>query len=78
MSTIKLIFSIIQLIVSVSLISIVILQSGKRSGLSGAIAGAADSFLSKNDAKSWDARLAKATTWVAIAFIVLTLIVTLL
>ena len=78
MSTIKLIFSIIQLIVSVSLISIVILQSGKRSGLSGAIAGAADSFLSKNDAKSWAARLAKATTWVAIAFIVLTLIVTLL
>ena len=55
------------------LIAVVLLQSGKRSGLSGAIAGAADTFLSKNKAKSWDARLAKATTWVAIGFIVLTI-----
>jgi len=55
------------------LIAVVLLQSGKRSGLSGAIAGAADTFLSKNKAKTWDAKLSKATTWVAIGFIILTL-----
>lgn len=69
----KLVFSIIQVLASLFLIAVVLLQSGKRSGLSGAIAGAADTFLSKNQAKTWDARLAKMTTWVAIGFIVLTL-----
>ena len=78
MGTAKLVLSIIQLIISVALIAIVILQSGKRSGLSGAISGVADTFMAKNDAKGLDAILAKATTWVAIAFIVLTLVVTLM
>ena len=49
------------------------LQSGKSAGLSGAISGAADTFLSKNKAKSVDAKLAKMTKWVAIAFMLLTL-----
>ena len=69
----KLVFTIIQVLASLFLIAVVLLQSGKRSGLSGAISGAADTFLSKNQAKTWDARLAKMTTWVAILFIVLTL-----
>ena len=74
METFKLIITIIQLIVSVGLVCIVLFQSGKRSGLSGAIAGAADTFMSKTKAKSADAVLAKATKWVAIAFAVLTLL----
>ena len=41
-------------------------------------AGAADSFLSRNKANTWDAKLAKATKWVAIAFMVLTLVLSLL
>ena len=65
--------TITQILLSVFLIAVVLLQSGKRSGLSGAISGAADTFLSKNKARSWDARLAKMTKWVAIAFIVVTL-----
>ena len=60
-------------ILSLAIIAIVMLQSGKSAGLSGAIAGAADTFLSKNKAKSLDAKLAKATKWVAIAWVVLTL-----
>ena len=51
----------------------VLFQSGKRSGLSGAIAGGADTFLSKGKAKTMDAKLAKATKWVGLAFVVLTL-----
>ena len=64
---------ILQLIVCVTMIVVVLTQSGKRSGLSGAIAGAAETFLSKNKAKSLDARLAKATKWIAIVFVVVTL-----
>ncbi|MGI6578253.1 MAG: preprotein translocase subunit SecG [Eubacteriales bacterium] len=69
----KTILTIIQVFSCLLLIAAVLLQSGKRSGLSGAISGAADTFMSKNKAKTWDARIAKATTWVAISFILLTL-----
>ena len=62
------------ILLSVALVAIVMLQSGKSAGLSGAIAGAADTFLSKNKAKSLDAKLAKSTKWVAIAWVVLTLV----
>ena len=66
--------TVIQVLLSVALVAIVMLQSGKSAGLSGAIAGAADTFLSKNKAKSVDAKLAKSTKWVAIAWVLLTLI----
>ncbi len=78
MTTPQLVVSIIYFIVSLALVAIVMLQSGKSAGLSGAIAGGADTFLSKNKAKSADARLAKMTKWVAIVFMVLTLALCLL
>lgn len=65
--------TIIQLSTCLFLIAVVLLQSGKRSGLSGAISGAAETFLTKNKAKTMDARLAKMTKWVAVVFVVLTL-----
>lgn len=72
------VITVLQVISCLFLIAVVLLQSGKRSGLSGAISGAADTFLSKNKAKTWDARLAKMTTWVAIGFIILTLLLSLI
>ena len=69
----KLAISVVQVLLSLALVAIVMLQSGKSAGLSGAIAGGADTFLSKNKAKSLDAKLAKMTKWVAIAFILVTL-----
>ena len=69
----KLAITVLQVILSLALIAVVMLQSGKSAGLSGAIAGGADTFLSKNKAKSLDAKLAKMTKWGAIAFILLTL-----
>lgn len=74
MSTPQIILSAIYFIVSLVLIAVVMLQSGKSAGLSGAIAGGADTFLSKNKAKTADARLAKMTKWIAIVFMVLTLV----
>ena len=70
----KLILTIVQVVLCVAVIAIVMLQSGKSAGLSGAISGAADTFLSKNKAKSVDAKLAKMTKWVAILWVVLTLV----
>lgn len=67
------ILSIIQVLSGAVLILFVLGQSGKHSGL-GMISGASDSFLSKNKAKSADAKLARWTKWVAIVFIVLTLV----
>ena len=70
----NLVITVIQVLCSLVLVAIVMLQSGKSAGLSGAIAGGADTFLSKNKAKSVDAKLAKMTKWVAIVWILLTLI----
>ena len=73
----KIALSVILVVCDIALIAIVMLQSGKSAGLSGAITGGADTFLSKNKAKSLDAKLAKLTKWVAIAFMVLALIISL-
>ena len=67
------VISIIQVLVGAVLIIFVLGQSGKHSGL-GMISGATDSFLSKNKARTADAKLAKWTKWVALVFIVLTLV----
>ena len=64
---------ILQVLCGLFVIAIVLFQSGKSAGLSGAIGGVADSFLTKNKAKSMDAKLARATKWVGAAFIVLAL-----
>ena len=79
----NLVLTIIQVVCGLILIAVVMLQSGKSAsgksaGLSGAIAGGVDTFLSKNKAKTWDSKLAKMTKWVALLFVVLTLAVSLI
>ena len=73
MIVMNLVVTVLQVLCSLALVAIVMLQSGKSAGLSGAISGAADTFLSKNKAKSVDAKLAKMTKWVAILWVLLTL-----
>ena len=71
-------FTIIQVLSGLALTAIVLAQSGKSAGLSGSISGGAETFLSKGKAKTLDAKLAKATKWFALAFVVLTLILNLI
>ena len=78
MTTLTLVLTIIQVLAALFLTFVVLAQSGKSAGLSGAIAGGSDTFLSKNKAKSWDAKLARWTKWVAILFMVLTLVLCLI
>ena len=70
--------TVVQVICGILLIAIIIMQSGKSAGLSGAIAGVADSFMSKHEAKTADAKMAKATKWIGAVFIILTLAINLL
>jgi preprotein translocase subunit SecG len=77
-NALALVFTIIQLLAGIFLIAVVLLQSGKSAGLSGSIAGGADTFFSKGKAKTLDAKLAKMTKWVALGFVVLTLVLNLL
>ncbi|MBR4546240.1 MAG: preprotein translocase subunit SecG [Oscillibacter sp.] len=70
----KLFITILQLICGLLVITVVLLQSGKSAGLSGAIGGVADSFLARNKARTWDAKLARATKWIGAVFLILTLI----
>jgi preprotein translocase subunit SecG len=65
--------TVVQVICGLLLITIIMMQSGKSAGLSGAIAGVADSFMSRNEAKTADARMARATKWIGAVFIILTL-----
>ena len=70
--------TIIQLLSCVLLIAVILLQSGKTAGLSGVIGGGSDTYLSKNKAKTLDSKLARATKWIAIVFVVLTLLLSLI
>ena len=78
LEVLKIILIVLECIASVALIVIVLFQSGKEAGLSGAVAGGSDTYLSKNKGASLDKKLASATKWVALAWVVLTLILSLI
>lgn len=73
MNALTMVITILQLLCGLAIILVVLFQSGKSAGLSGAIGGVADSFLAKNKAKTLDAKLARATKWIGAVFLILTL-----
>ena len=74
----EIVLTVLEVLLSVALILVVLLQSGKESGLSGALSGSSDSYLSKNKGKTMDQTLASATKWIALVWIVLTLALSLI
>ena len=64
---------ILEALCSIALIGVVLFQSGKEAGLSGALSGSSDSYLSKKKKGNLDAMLASSTKWIALAWVVLTL-----
>ncbi len=74
MGVLDIIIGILVLLVSIIVVGVVLLQQGHRAGINGAISGAADTFLSKTKARTADAKLARITKYIAIAFFVLVLI----
>ncbi len=71
MTTIEIVLGIILLVAALFLIIAVLMQHGKQKGLSGTIAGGAETFFGKQKGKTIDKILSKATTVVAICFVVI-------
>jgi preprotein translocase subunit SecG len=68
---------ILQALCSIAVIAVIMFQSGKEAGLSGALAGNSDSYLSKN-VGGLDKKLAGATKYIAGAWLVPTLLLSII
>lgn len=68
MSVLEIILGALLIIASLVMIIVIILQEGNQQGV-GVVSGGADTFFSKNKARSYDAFLARATKWFAIGFV---------
>lgn len=78
MEILKTVLIILEIIASVIMILVIMFQSGKEAGLSGALTGASESYLNKNKKGNLDQVLASSTKWIAIGWVVLTLVLSLI
>ena len=78
MGVLKVIATILLIRVELSLIAVVLLQSGRSAGLSGSIAGGAETFFGKNKARSLEGRLETWTKISAAGFIILSVLLSIL
>ena len=53
MSALTIVFTVLQVLSGLAVTAIVLMQSGKSAGLSGAISGGAETFLSRARPKRW-------------------------
>lgn len=77
MNTLKLVLLILQIISCAVLTVVIMFQNGKEDGMS-ALTGSSGSYLGKNKAATLDAKLNRVTKWIAAAFVLLTLFVSML
>ena len=73
MEILKTILIVLEALCSIVLIAVVLLQTGKEAGLSGALSGASESYLNKNKKGNLDQILASSTKWIALVWVLLTL-----
>ena len=78
MEIVKIIITVLEVICSIGLIAVVLMQSGKESGLSGAISGGSDTYMGKGKSSTLDQKLASATKWIALVWVLLTLTLSLI
>ncbi len=71
MAAYEIIFGVVLILLSIALVVLVLLQEGNSKGLSGAIAGGADTFFGKNKGRTIEAKLVKLTKIIGVAFFVL-------
>ena len=74
MTKLEIALGIIDILSCIILIFVVLFQHGRSAGLSGSIAGGAETFFGKNKGRSIDAKLSRATTYIAVGFVIITLI----
>ena len=73
MEVLRIVVTVLFIIVCIALSAIVLLQEGKSAGL-GTISGAAESYWGKNKGRSMEGVLVKITRWLAVAFMVLSVL----
>ena len=78
MQALEIILGICILLTSLLIVVLVLLQEGKQQGLSGAIAGGAETFFGKSKGRTMEQKLVKITRVFAVIFFVLTLGTTLI
>ena len=76
MAVLKIILTVIFIIISIALTVIILMQEGKSAGL-GAISGIADTYWGQNKGRSMEGALVKSTKFLAILFLVLSVVLNL-
>ena len=76
MTAIQYVLAIILIVLCVAIVAVVLMQESRSAGLSGAIAGGADTFFGKGKGKSMEKKLEKVTKIFAGIFFALTLGIT--
>ena len=76
MEALRIVIQIIFILICIALTVLVLMQEGKSAGL-GAISGAAETYWGKNKGRSMEGKLVKITKYLAIRFMVITIILNL-
>ena len=76
MAVVKIIIQIIFILLCIALTVLVLMQEGKSAGL-GAIAGAAETYWGKNKGRSMEGNLVKITKYLAIGFMLISIVLNL-
>ena len=76
MAALRIVIQILFILIGIVLTVIVLMQEGKSAGL-GAISGAAETYWGKNKGRSMEGKLVKFTKYLAIGFMVISIILNL-
>lgn len=74
----EILIGVFLLVASIVIVVLVLMQQSREAGLSGVIAGGADTFFGKNKGRTMDAKLAKLTKILSVIFLVITVFAALL
>ncbi len=75
---VKIIVTVIFAVICLALTAIVLMQEGKSGGLSGSISGSTETYWGRNKGRSMEGKLEKITKYLAIGFIILSLVLNIL
>lgn len=67
----EIVFGVVLIVLSIAITALVLLQEGNSQGLSGTIAGGAETFFGKNKGRTMEAKLVKLTKIIGIGFFVI-------
>ena len=67
----EIVFGVVLIVLAITISALVLLQEGNSQGLSGTIAGGAETFFGKNKGRTMEAKLVKLTKIVGISFFVI-------